>query len=303
VGEPAERYEYRLTPAQVFADAVWAAGEDELTPTEAMVLLAYAAHTRRGADRTWMTQRRIMQQCKIHSGSSVVSIRARLVRKGWLDPVDSAPVRGGRTPVYRLAVPAHLSESDTPAAPLPAESDSTTAPLSLAAEQSGAASEPLPESGAANEPLDSESDTTTAPLSDDATTESGAAGVSLGETKRYTVHSKAVGLGAESGAASGQEPLNSAPPEGGARSAPARAAAHMRARAREDQDQIPLSKNGKETLTKDEALALLRRTLPPGKPMWKFPRVFGTGPTPPPSTSVDDLEDLTPVDDEGGDQP
>ena len=252
--------DHRPTPAQLFADAVWAAGEDDLTTLEALVLLAYVKHTRRGADRAWVSQRRLMHLCKLGGPASVVRVRASLVKKGWLDPVDIASVRGGRTTVYRLAIPAGASASGSLSESLDGGSGSMSEPLPS---ESGSLSEPGTESDSLSEPLRS-------PLEN----ESGSLSESVGETKRFTVHSKAVHSETESGSLSEQEVLESAPPIGGEQVGRERAA-HTHARegaALRAPSLKHSSKNGNGAMSRAEAIAAMRSMLPKGKPLSRYPK-------------------------------
>lgn len=101
--EQPRRVEWQPTHAQLFADAVWNASEDELSTTEALVLLAYANHARR-KDVAWVAYLRLMQQCKIRSRSTVTRVLRDLVRKGWLELVG--PARSHKqSALYRLIIP------------------------------------------------------------------------------------------------------------------------------------------------------------------------------------------------------
>jgi len=91
------------TPAQAFTDAVCAS--DDLSTTEAMVLLAYARAAKNGGDAAWLTQPRIMRECKICSRETVVRVRQSVTKKGWLTPVDAVVIRGGVATVYRMVIP------------------------------------------------------------------------------------------------------------------------------------------------------------------------------------------------------
>ncbi|MEV6847627.1 helix-turn-helix domain-containing protein [Actinoplanes sp. NPDC051411] len=92
------------TRAQRFRDAVWESGPDDLSPTEALVLLAYADHAR-GGDSAWVAQSRLMQRCKIRSSSTPSRIVAGLVEKGWLELLARAQWRNRQSPTYRLVIP------------------------------------------------------------------------------------------------------------------------------------------------------------------------------------------------------
>lgn len=111
--EQPRRGEWQPTHAQLFADAVWDASADELTTTEALVLLAYAGHARR-KDRAWVAYLRLMQQCKIRSASTTTRVLKSLVEKGWLEPVG--PARSHKqSALYRLIIPGEttaMSEVD-----------------------------------------------------------------------------------------------------------------------------------------------------------------------------------------------
>lgn len=104
------------TPAQRYADAVWAADADTLSQAELAMALCYANHAHRPLhDRAWVTDRRLMQQCKMRSAGTVGRVRDSLVRKGWLIPLHpetSAPMSEAerkelrrKTVTYRLAIP------------------------------------------------------------------------------------------------------------------------------------------------------------------------------------------------------
>ena len=122
-------------PAQLYEDAVWEAGPDELTSAEAMMALCYANHAHTAPhDRAWVVDRRIMRYCKIRSAGTVGRVRDSLVAKGWLVPLHpdtGAPLafadakdlqRRRVTLTYRLARPA--------APTVGAEADRETAPMS-----------------------------------------------------------------------------------------------------------------------------------------------------------------------------
>jgi len=204
---------YVPTWAQRFTDRVWAADPGELTPVEMLILLAYARSARRG-DSAWLTQRALMNLCKIPTPAVVVMARRAVVKRGWLQAVGSRPVRGGRAVVYRLTMPESgspgeplsgpesgstleslSSESGSPGEPLSDESDSTVEPL-----ESGSPGEPLSESGSPGESL---------------TFASGSPGEPLYDVKRFSVHSKAIRLKRSSGSPGEPGFLDVAPPIGG----------------------------------------------------------------------------------------
>jgi len=104
------------TLAQRYADALWDADPDDLAQAEMTMALCYANHARR-SDRAWVTDRRLMQQCKIRSAGTVGRVRESLISKGWLIPLHpetGAPLsnaeRGDlqgkrKTITYRLTIP------------------------------------------------------------------------------------------------------------------------------------------------------------------------------------------------------
>ncbi|MGW4425768.1 hypothetical protein [Streptosporangium sp. NPDC004631] len=107
------------TPAQRYADAVWDADPDDLAQAELAMALCYANHSHRAPhDRAWVTNERLMQQCKIRSTSTVTRVRDSLVAKGWLvalHPQTGVPLseaerrafqKKRKTIPYRLTVPA-----------------------------------------------------------------------------------------------------------------------------------------------------------------------------------------------------
>jgi hypothetical protein len=268
------------TPAQTFADAVYAADPDELSTVEAMVLLLYARAAKRGADSAWLTQRRIMREGKISSHETAVRVRRSVVEKGWLQPLDVMIIRGGRIQVYRLAIP----ESDTTAVSGSGDPDTT----SVSGESH---SDTVTVSGRA------ESDTTgVSGRTPDSVTVSGedgsdTVGVSVGDTKRYGSDPDLIRSSSRSDTVteSGIPPQDGPPFRGGSMSG-ARGGAQAHARVREaPEDPNHLSIDRKETLTRDQALSMLRRTLPPGKPLSRYPAEPSTDVDRPrgPSTNVD----------------
>lgn len=92
------------TLAQRFRDAVWEAGPEQLSTTEAMVLLAYADHAR-GGDVAWVAQSRLMQRCKLRSKDTPSRVVADLVDKGWLELLSPAQWHNRKSPTYRLRIP------------------------------------------------------------------------------------------------------------------------------------------------------------------------------------------------------
>lgn len=92
------------TLAQRFRDAIWEAGPDQLSTTEAMILLAYADHAR-GGDTAWVAQSRLMQRCKLRSKDTPSRVIADLVDKGWLELLSPAQWHNRKSPTYRLCIP------------------------------------------------------------------------------------------------------------------------------------------------------------------------------------------------------
>ncbi|TDD62773.1 hypothetical protein [Actinomadura rubrisoli] len=145
--DPAGAQDPRLAkPYQLYQDALWDAGSDELSTTEMAVALCYANHAHKPPyDRAWLTDRRLMQQCKIRSAGTVGRIRDSLVNKGWLTPLH--PATG--TPLAYQQAKALQRRRKTlpyllirPAAPLPTaamHTGETTAPTSGADESKAAA--------------------------------------------------------------------------------------------------------------------------------------------------------------------
>jgi len=220
---------YTPTWAQRFVDRVWAAPPGELTSVEMLILLAYARHARRG-DSAWVTQRRLMDQCKVVSMSTLVAARRAVVKKGWLEPIGTVSLRGGKATVYRLCLPFGDMTDVSPGG----ESDTATVSLS------------------------SESDTERVSLADASDTER----VSLSPGKRYTVHSEAIQLKRSSDTAAVSGPLDSASPGGGMH-AGARADAGARERTREAATLRAASNNPASTderSARAEALASMRET-------------------------------------------
>ncbi|MER7212415.1 hypothetical protein ABT340_35630 [Streptosporangium sp. NPDC000239] len=106
------------TSAQLYADAVWDADPNDLAQAELAMALCYANHAHKAPyDRAWVTNERLMQQCKIRSTSTVGRVRDSLVEKGWLIPLDPKTFmplteaerrdfqRKRKTIPYRLAIP------------------------------------------------------------------------------------------------------------------------------------------------------------------------------------------------------
>lgn len=92
------------TLAQRFRDAVWEAGPEDLSPIEALVLLAYADHAR-GGDTAWVAQSRLIQRCKLGSKGTPTRVLRALVDKGWLVQLTEAQWRNKQSPTYRLVIP------------------------------------------------------------------------------------------------------------------------------------------------------------------------------------------------------
>jgi hypothetical protein len=222
-----------------------------------VLLLAYARHAGRG-DSAWVTQRRLMQICKVVSMSTVVSVRRSVVRKGWLVPIGPAPARGGTATLYRLAIPpvdtAAVStegESDTAAVSTAPEVD--TEPVSNADVDTPAVSNPE-----AIDFLDESSDT---------------AAVSNRGESRYTVHSRLIQLTAESDTAAVSLISESAPPIGGVHAyGRAGADAHARegapplrgAPAKQPAPTRRASMNGGPAMSREDAIAYARRAIADG---------------------------------------
>lgn len=276
---------YLPTPAQLFTDAVWGAGPDELSGTETLVLLLYARAAKRGADTAWLTQRRIMRECKIVSRETVVRVRRSLVEKGWLTPSDVVVLRGGVVTVYRMENP----RPGTTIEPGEAEPGSVSGQGWTSPGSTIEHLRPLPGSMSGQgkstrfgERTGSEEPgSMVVPLSGRPGSMSG----HVGDTKVFDGEPDPVRSADTRGSIiePGISPQDGPPFRGGSMSG-ARGGAQAHARVREaPEDPHHLSMNGKETLTREEALALLRRTLPPGKPLSRYPQPVD----PPPSTDVD----------------
>ncbi|MDG4825675.1 hypothetical protein O7635_27840 [Asanoa sp. WMMD1127] len=92
------------TWAQIFRDAVWEADPDQLSSTEALVLLAYADHLK-GGDTAWVAQSRLIQRCKFGSKGTPSRVLATLVAKGWMELLSPAQWANKQSPRYRLRIP------------------------------------------------------------------------------------------------------------------------------------------------------------------------------------------------------
>ncbi|MFF4416690.1 hypothetical protein ACFYY8_29580 [Streptosporangium sp. NPDC001559] len=97
---------------EVYADAVWDADPNDLAQAEPAMALCYANHAHKAPyDRAWVTNERLMQQCKIRSMSTIGRVRDSLVEKRWLIPLhpkafalsDARGLVGYSAPKARLA--------------------------------------------------------------------------------------------------------------------------------------------------------------------------------------------------------
>ncbi|QXJ25788.1 hypothetical protein AGRA3207_007338 [Actinomadura graeca] len=123
-----------VKPYQLYQDALWAAGPQQLSITELAVALCYAAHAHQFPyDRAWLTDRRLMQQCKIRSAGTVGRVRRSLVAKGWLTPLQPdtgmplTPAQAQALRHQRKTVPYLLTCPATPITAAPPDTTPATA--------------------------------------------------------------------------------------------------------------------------------------------------------------------------------
>jgi hypothetical protein len=269
------------TPAQTFTDAVCAS--DDLSTVEAAVLLAYARAAKRGGDAAWVTQRRLMRECKIASHETAVRVRRSVVDKGWLKPLDLMIIRGGRIQVYRLVDPAPDTaavsggyEPDTAAVSAGPRSD-TTIGSGTGRSDTAAVSPSVPDTAtvSGSRPPDT--------VSESSGVEPDTTAVSVGDTKRYDPAADLIRPSSRSdtAAVSRISPQSGPPFRGGPRSG-ARGSAQARAGAREaatpdgaaPRRDEKASTNGELSPTARDAIASMRSI--PGRPSKTKPDVHGT---------------------------
>ncbi|MUN40907.1 hypothetical protein [Actinomadura litoris] len=127
-------------PYQYYQDALWGAAAAELSTIELAMALCYANHAHTPPyDRAWLTDRRLMQRCKIRSAGTVARVRDSLVAKGWLTPLhpdNGSPLSPRAAKAFqrrRKTLPYQLTYPPAPTTAPTAEPVAGTAPIGGAA--------------------------------------------------------------------------------------------------------------------------------------------------------------------------